>query len=224
MAIPKQIFQTFKNDKLPWLTRFHINRMLKKNPEYEYHFYDDQKIIAFLKDEFPPEYLKAYNRLTIGAAKADFFRYAILYKKGGVYLDIDSGLNRPLREFILEDDTALVTDEDPPTYYVQWGLVYEAGHPFLQRTLEKILDNIKNNPFPHNVHKTTGPTVYTDAIKECLQENPNIPHRFMGPHYDDNMLFKYKLGKFFLYKDKSEHWKKKQLSQNIIKPEDEDSI
>ncbi len=224
MAIPKQIFQTFKTDKLPWLTRFHIKRMLKKNPEYQYHFYDDKRITEFFKDEFPPEYLKAYNRLTIGAAKADFFRYAILYKKGGVYLDIDSGINIPLRKLIREDDTALVTDEDPPTYYVQWGLVYEAGHPFLQRTLENILENIKNNPYPHNVHKTTGPTVYTDSIKECLKENPNIPHRFLGPHYDNKMQFKYKLGKFFLYKDKSEHWKKKQLTQNIIRPENEDSL
>lgn len=224
MAIPKQIFQTFKSNKLPWLTRFHINRMLKKNPEYQYHFYDDEKITAFFKEEFPPEYFKAYNRLTIGAAKADFFRYAILYKKGGVYLDIDSGLNKPLRNFILEDDIALVTDEDPPTYYVQWGLAYDAGHPFLQRTLEKILYNIDKNPYPHNVHKTTGPTVYTDAIKECLEENPDIPYRFMKPHYDNNMQFKYKLGKFFLYKDKSEHWKKKQLTQNIIRPENEDSL
>lgn len=224
MAIPKQIFQTFKNDKLPWLTRFHISRMRKKNPEYEYHFYDDERIQAFLKEEFPPEYIKSYNRLTIGAAKADFFRYAILYKKGGIYLDIDSGLIKPLREFILEDDSALVTDEIPPTYYVQWGLVYEAGHPFLQRTLENVLDNIKKNPYPHNVHKTTGPTVYTDSIKECLQENPDIPHRFMKPHYDQCMQFKYKLGKFFLYSDKSEHWKRKQLTQNIIKPEHEDRL
>ena len=87
-----------------------------------------------------------------------------------------------------------------------------------------ILDNIKNNPYPHNVHKTTGPTVYTDAIKACLSEDPSIPHRFMSPHYDNNMQFKYKLGKFFLYSDKSEHWKRKQLTQNIIKPENEDSI
>lgn len=221
MAIPKQIFQTFKTNHLPWLTRFHIKRMLKKNPEYEYHFYDDKKIQEFLEKEFPNEYLEAYNRLTIGAAKADFFRYAVLYKRGGIYLDIDSGLSKPLRDFIKEDDVALVTDEIPPTYFVQWGLAYASGHPFLKRTLEKVLENIEKNPFPHNVHKTTGPTVYTDAVKECLKENPEIPYRFMKPHYDNGMQFKYKLGKFFLYKDKSEHWKKKQLTQNIIKPKDE---
>ena len=81
MAIPKQIFQTFKTAQLPWITKFHIKKMLKKNPEYEYHFYDDERVQKFFKEEFPPEYSKAYNRLTIGAAKADFFRYAILYKK-----------------------------------------------------------------------------------------------------------------------------------------------
>jgi len=83
MAIPKQIFQTFKTDKLPWLTKFHIKRMLKKNPEYEYHFYDDNRIQTFFKDEFPPEYLKAYNRLTIGAAKADFFQICHSLQKRG---------------------------------------------------------------------------------------------------------------------------------------------
>lgn len=224
MAIPKQIFQTFKDENLPWLTKIHIKRMRKKNPEYAYHFYTDARIQEFLAEEFPQEYLQSYNRLTIGAAKADFFRYAILYRKGGVYLDIDSGLNRPLTSFIQENDCALVTDENPPTYYVQWGLVYEAGHPFLKKTLENVMENISKNPHPHNVHKTTGPTVYTDSIKQCLAEQPDIPHRFMKPHYDNCMKFKYKLGKFFLYSDKSEHWKRKQLSQNIIKSADEDRI
>ncbi len=221
MAIPKQIFQTFKSSKLPLLTRLHIRSILRKNPEYAYYFYDDNAIEEFFETEFPKEYLDNYRRLTIGAAKADFFRYAILYKKGGVYLDIDSGLNKPLRTIIREDDHALVCDEIPPTYYVQWGLAYEAGHPFLKRMLEKIMDNLEHNPYPHNVHKTTGPTVYTDAVKECLAQNPDIPHRFTGPHYDNGMKFKYNLGKFFLYKDKSEHWKRKQLSQNILKPKEE---
>ncbi|MBW8360761.1 MAG: glycosyl transferase [Kaistella sp.] len=220
MAIPKQIFQTFKTEKLPWLTRFYIRRMLKRNPGYSYHFYDDEKIVRFLAEEYPEEYLKAYNRLTIGAAKADFFRYAILYKKGGIYIDIDSGVRTRFSDFIKEDDVALVTDEVPPTYYVQWALFYEAGHPFLAKTMEMMLDNIKTHRFPHNVHKTTGPSVYTLAVKECLEQNPDIPYRFMEPDYGNHMQFKYRMGKFFLYKNKSEHWKRKQELTDIIKPEE----
>lgn len=221
MAIPKNIFQTFKSEKLPWLTKIHIKRMCKRNPEYKYNFYDDEKIEAFFKSEFPYEYYKAYKSLTIGAAKADFFRYAILYKKGGVYLDIDCKLVSRFRDFIKENDEAIVTDERDMVYYVQWAMIYNAGHPFLKRALELCLENIQQHKFPNDVHKTTGPPVISQAIKECLAENPNIPHRFLGIEYDGHIEDKYKLSKFFLYKNKKEHWNQKQLSQDIIVPYEE---
>lgn len=220
MAIPKQIFQTFKSDKLPWLTRWHIKRMLRRNPEYQYHFYDDEAIEKFFKEELP-EYYKAYMSLTIGAAKADFFRYAILYKKGGVYLDIDSYAPTPMDQFILFDDEFIVTNEGNPGLYCQWGLIANKEHPFLKRTLEKVLDNIVSHRYPNDVHRTTGPTVYTEAINEVIAENPNVKYRFLGTDFEGHLKFKYKLGRIFLYGKKSEHWKKKQLSQPIIKPFEE---
>lgn len=219
MAIPKYIFQTFKTKKLPLITRWHIWNMKRQNPEYEYFLYDDQDIQEFFNKDFPDEYLKAYNQLTIGAAKADFFRYAILYKKGGVYLDIDSGMSSPLKKLILPTDVALISKERHVYLYCQWALIFDKDHPFLKRTLELVLDNIQTHRFPNDVHATTGPTVFTKAINECLAENPDIPHRiFDGIEYRGYLKFKYKLGKFFLYSKKSEHWKRKQLTQDIIKP------
>ncbi|WP_203583454.1 glycosyltransferase family 32 protein [Paludibacter sp. 221] len=174
----------------------------EKNPEYEYHFYDDDKILEFFAEEFPPEYLEAYKRLTIGAAKADFFRYAVLYKKGGVYLDIDSGVKSPFRNFIREDDEAIITNEGNPGLYVQWALIFNKEHPFLKRTLEMVLDNIQTHRYPHDVHATTGPAAYTKAVNECIAENPHIPHRFLGTDFEGHLQFKYKLGKFFFTKRK----------------------
>lgn len=219
MSIPKHIFQTFKTKELPLITRWHIWNMKRRNPEYEYFLYDDQDIQEFFNKDFPDEYLKAYNQLTIGAAKADFFRYAILYKKGGVYLDIDSGMSSPLKKLILQTDVALISKERHVYLYCQWALIFDKDHPFLKRTLELVLDNIQTHRFPNDVHATTGPTVFTKAINECLAENPDIPHRiFDGIEYRGYLKFKYKLGKFFLYSKKSEHWKRKQLTQDIIKP------
>ena len=40
--------------------------------------------------------LKCYDSLNIGAAKADFWRYLILYKTGGIYIDVDSMIGRTL--------------------------------------------------------------------------------------------------------------------------------
>ncbi len=168
MAIPKQIFQTFKSEKLPWLTRMHIKRMLRRNREYTYHFYDDERIEKFLLEEFPREYYVAYKSLTVGAAKADFFRYAILYKKGGIYLDIDCKLISRFRDFVKDSDEAIISIENNGNLYTQWALIFDVGHPFLKRTLELCLINIFEHRYPHDVHQTTGPTVFTHAIKEVL--------------------------------------------------------
>ena len=219
MAIPKIIHQTFKTAKLPFLTKWHINRLKKRNPDYQYEFYDDERIYKFLSEEYNPEVLAAYNRLNIGAAKADFFRYAVLYKKGGVYLDIDCSVNSRLDEFITDNDQAILSPEKNPAIYVQWAMIYEPGHPFLKRTLEMVMDNIAKNSHPHDVHRMTGPFVYTNAINYCLAKNPGIPHRIYGVEYAPYMRDKYKLAKFVLYQNKSEHWKKKQIENTVLKPD-----
>lgn len=217
MAIPKQIFQTFKTKKLPLITRYYIWNMKRKNPEYLYFFYDDEDIERFITEEFPPQYIKNYNKLTIGAAKADFFRYAILYKKGGVYLDIDSTVTKPLRQLIKEEDKAVISRERHENLYVQWGLIFDKNHPFLKKVLELMLDNIENHRYPNDVHATTGPTVFSEGIRQALKEDPEIPYTlFDGIEFRGYLKFKYKLGKFFLYKNKSQHWKKLQTTQDFI--------
>jgi len=217
MPIPKIIHQTFKSSNLPFLTRWHIFKLRKNNPEYQYEFYNDSRIENFLAEEFDEETLHLYGRLNIGAAKADFFRYAVLLKRGGVYLDIDCKVQRPLRELILEDDSALLSPEKNPTWFVQWAMMYEPEHPFLKKTMEMMLDNIRYNKFPHDVHKMTGPAVYSLAIRACLEKNPAIPHRVFGVEFGGFIKDKYKLAKFFLYKNKSEHWKKLQVHSTVLK-------
>ena len=216
MSIPKIIHQTFKSSKLPFLTRWHISRFRKKNPAYAYEFYDDARINVFLQKEFGSEVFELYSRLNIGAAKADFFRYAVLYKKGGIYVDIDSGINISLDDFIRADDVAIITREGDPSLYAQWALIYSPGHPFLEKTIGMVLDNIRQNKYPHDVHRMTGPTVYTLAIDECLKNDPQIPHRVLGTDYNGYLKVKYKLGKFFLY-EPGDHWKKKQLTSPVLK-------
>ncbi len=215
MSIPRVIFQTYYTASLPLVTRFFIWRMKKQNPDFQYEFYDDDKIESFLKEECDEKIFNAYKRITIGAAKADFFRYNILFKKGGVYLDIDSTTVKSLNGLILESDQAIISKERNPGMYVQWALIYKAGHPFLARTIEKIINNIDNNRFPNDVHQMTGPSVYSLAIRECLEEDQTIPFREVEVDYNGYFKFKHPLNKL-LYQRK-EHWKKTQLKQSVIK-------
>ena len=53
-----------------------------------YYLYNDADCRAFIRSEFPPDVVAAYDRLIPTAFKADLWRYCVLYKFGGVYLDI----------------------------------------------------------------------------------------------------------------------------------------
>jgi len=218
MAIPKVIYQTFKNNQLPLITQWQIKKLKQRNPEYQYEFYDDDRIAAFVLDEFGPSIFDLYIRINIGAAKADFFRYAILLKKGGIYLDIDSLSITKLDQFILPTDSALVSLENNSVFYVQWALIYKANHPFLKKTMEIVIDNLKQNRFPNDVHKMTGPSAYTEAIRECLKSSPNIPYKEMGIDYEGKFKFHYRFSKLFLYGlYRKNHWKNQQNVISILR-------
>lgn len=217
MAIPKIIYQTFHSNKLPFVTRQFIKFMKFRNPAYEYQFYDDERIDTFIRSQFDDETYKAYKKIDIGAVKADFFRYAILYKKGGVYLDIDGYTVRNLDKMIRPDDHGIVTHEGNPGLYAQYALVFDKGHPFLKRTLEKVVDNIQNNRYPHNGHQMTGPTVYTAAVKECIAEQVTANYRIWGVDYNGFLNPRHPFRKR-LYQ-KGEHWREAQQLRPLLKPD-----
>ena len=71
-------------------------KIIQKNkilcPRYKFIFYDDQDCEQFIKTYFNERTYNAYIMFNncYKAMKADFFRYCVLYKIGGVYLDIKS--------------------------------------------------------------------------------------------------------------------------------------
>lgn len=216
--IPKTIYQTYSSfQNIPWLTRLSIQWMLWRNREYRYEFFDDKRIDDFIKTEFDEHTYQCYRKLNIGAAKADFFRYAVLLRKGGIYLDVDSTIVKKLDSLILPSDEAIVSKERNPEMYVQWALIFSKDHPFLKRTLEKVVQNISDNAFPHDVHKMTGPTAYSEAIRACLSENPHIQYREFGIDYKG--YFRFKLPFTGLVFGKKEHWKTVQRTRPVLKIE-----
>lgn len=84
--IPKIIHLTYMNkDNIPEK----VWKNLKKYcPDYEILFYSDNDCRQFLREHFGVLYEKKFDEIKIGPHKADFFRYCLLYIKGGVYMDI----------------------------------------------------------------------------------------------------------------------------------------
>lgn len=212
-----------------------LDAMRKLNPEYEFKLYTDEEMDRFVNSEFPGEIADCYNRINIIVAKVDFWRYLVLYKYGGIYLDIDSDILVPFDHWIKETDEAIISAEQNEFKFVQWALVFSKGHPLLKRTIDTVVRNIQTNKFPNDICKMTGPYPYTEAIyythydqfHEILDynsirrdtditfQNNDISYRLLGIDYSPNLLFKYEEC-CYLYIQKN-HWHYEQSEKDLLK-------
>ena len=90
--IPKNIYFTYYDlQKIP---KYVINNINKYCSGYNIHYYDDNKCIEFLLSNYGHNYVNIFNNFKLGAHKADFFRFCILYLYGGFYFDIKTNFQK----------------------------------------------------------------------------------------------------------------------------------
>jgi mannosyltransferase OCH1-like enzyme len=191
-SISRVIYQTYPSKDVP--TRIHNNIQFMKdlNPSYKYELFDDSDIADFIVSEYGRSIYSYYERINpkYGAARADFFRYLLIYKCGGVYLDIKSSILKPLDDILRKDDQYLLAQWTNPTWrhrelaaipggeFQNWHIIAVRGHPFLKRVIDSVMINIDNyRPWLHGVGKgavnrTTGPIAYTLAIFPIIDAHP----------------------------------------------------
>jgi mannosyltransferase OCH1-like enzyme len=169
--IPKVIYQTWKNKNLDPRVRTVIDNIQKLNPDYKMVLFDDEEIENWIKHNFDEIIFTTYKKIKVGAGKADFWRYLILYMNGGIYLDIDSNIVKPLDQLINENDMAIITREknSGTDYFVQWCLMFSPKHPILLRAINLCIYNIHNKTTTYLVN-LTGPAVFTDAVNYVLKK------------------------------------------------------
>jgi mannosyltransferase OCH1-like enzyme len=168
MTIPKIIYQTWKTKNLHEKCVELQQQILKLNPGYQIILYDDNDIDYFIKSTFNEKIYNCYLKLNVGAAKADFWRYCILYKNGGIYLDMDSDILRPLDELIVGHEKCIITRENNPGIFNNWILMFEKEHPILFKTIINCCYNIENKT-SNNVCYLTGPRgPFTQAVNQVM--------------------------------------------------------
>lgn len=195
--IPKIIHQTTadKSSIHPDLLE-NVRQIKALNPDWEHRLYDNADCRAFIAEHCDVETLRLYERINprYGAARADFFRYLLLYRVGGVYLDIKSTVVRPLSSVLSADTRYLISrwdsrpggrDEGAGKHgkygvedeFQQWFIVSEPHHPFLAEVISRVSANIRAYDAWHGgvgasgVLRTTGPIAYTLAVEPLLDHH-----------------------------------------------------
>lgn len=211
--IPKILHQTCATATLPDVLVANVKRLREINPGWEYRFYDDRAVLAFIERHYPPQVVAAYNSINpaYGATRADLLRYLVLYLWGGVYLDIKSSVTRPLDEVLQPQDSYLLAHwpnrakehypgwgrhaelrSFPRGEFQQWHVIAAPGHPYLRAVIGSVLGNIaRYDAARHGVGKrgalrVTGPIAYSLAIASQLRHGS---HRLLDTHEELGLVY-----------------------------------
>lgn len=161
--IPRILWQTnYAQRVTPQLyCCFRFNRAVA--PSYDYRFCDDEACDRFVVEHYPGRVARAFQRLRIGAARADFWRILVLLKHGGVYMDIDGNFVDDPDKFIPADaeHVFIATDDGAVTNYF---MASAPGNPALQEMCDEIVRNIEEDNLTSIFHMT-GPTVIDRIVK-----------------------------------------------------------
>src|SRR5271157_4529757 len=102
--IPNTVYQTWRSTRLPSFHARGVIRFRQRNSDYSFVFYDDKGMDEYMSSHYAGHpILDVFREIRIPAAKADVWRYCLLFREGGIYCDIDSALAIPFRE-ILKDN------------------------------------------------------------------------------------------------------------------------
>jgi hypothetical protein len=210
VSIPRVLHQTFPSRILPLVFRERVRHLRELHPNWDYRFYDDDDIVQYIRALYGDEIFAYFTRIDprYGAARADLFRYLLMFREGGVYLDIKSAARGSLDKILRSDDQYVLSywcgsqfggwgdyselREYGGREFQQWHIIAAPGHPYLKSVIETVLLNIDSyNPLTwgvgrKGVMRVTGPVAYTRAIGLLRSK---YPHRLVNGQ--DELLLEY---------------------------------
>lgn len=198
-TIPRIVHQTYCSHKTLSAEVIEKNNTLSQlNPGYEFRYYDDADMENWIDKNCSRNEQSAFYRINpiYGAARADLFRYLLIGKVGGIYLDIKSTCLKPFDSILNRNDKFIFSkwplgQDGKPIYWQQpgllslelyeiqqWWIISVANNPVIFEVIRDVILNLsRNKPGTicnygrQGVLETTGPIVYTKAVTRALLDN-----------------------------------------------------
>jgi mannosyltransferase OCH1-like enzyme len=177
MYIPKIIHQTWKSSLLP--DRFEKMSATWKDlhPDWEYTIWTDKMNREFISENFP-HFLSTYDGYQKEIQRVDAVRYFILYKLGGVFIDLDFECRKNISSLI--DQGGCVFGKEPREHcelhdkelVISNAFMASAPkHPYFKAICDELASDQSfyeqlSNP-NDRVLETTGPFMLTRVYNSC---------------------------------------------------------
>jgi len=201
--IPRNIFQAWHSTALPNSVKFCIENIKKYNPTFNHYLYNDEKCREFIKKHFSVDVLKTYDAINPTAIKIDLWRYCVLYKYGGIYLDVKYFCVNGFNFNYLLDKEYFCKDFDKVGIYNAM-IICKPNNIIMKKCIYNVVKNVNNNYYGKASTEPTGPLMMkqfflTNQVNRLAlnvtnglpnyknKENTNIKYRqFVILHFHDN--------------------------------------
>jgi inositol phosphorylceramide mannosyltransferase catalytic subunit len=182
VKIPLIIMQTWKTDKVPnhWIPS---QKGIKTHmPHWKYVLMTDEDNRNFCKKHFP-DFLPYYDAFEYPIMKADAIRYMFLYVNGGLYIDLDIEVRKPLDDLFYEDHNLyLVRSGTFGSYYTNAFMASKPGQSFWLECIEEMKKPYKTWQVGKHlkVMRSTGPLMLTSMVNNQLPTIGELPSDLLG--------------------------------------------
>ena len=192
-GVPLVIYHSWGTREVPPKMYEHIQKLIEQNPEFDYSFNSDEDCREFIAANFEPTVTAAFDCLKPGAFKSDLWRYCILYKKGGIYMDIKCQPKKKLIEIIEKYEMPLFVRDSPKgfLYPCVWNgfMIAAPGNTIFKECIDVIVKKVEMKSYEDGSLSITGPCLLgnvmdkmgapyhfhlEDSYQKMLDENGNI--------------------------------------------------
>jgi mannosyltransferase OCH1-like enzyme len=169
--IPKIIFRTGRYSvyKLPIEIKKLYEKEIIENTDFSFFYFDDKDCEEFILLEYGSEMFKLYDTLIPTAFKADFWRYLILYKHGGTYIDFSMHVLVPYDQIVKNYRRQIYVRDACDICGVYNAFISTIPNTeILEIVIGKVIDNILKKHKGVSALDITGPTMVGRVFKNEL--------------------------------------------------------
>lgn len=196
MPIPHIIHQIWMNPEEngiesppPDRIQMFMNEWKQHHPEYRHILWNGNTMRNYMKKEFP-EWIDCYDKFPSWIHRCDAFRFFILWKMGGVYVDADTHCKGSLDKYLGKKDglvmiTRKTENKNKDFDLTNCFMASSPKHPFYQKCIEGL-----KNSHSVNIFQSTGPTYLTNIYHQYNNIEAIRESELPIEHLADNTWFK----------------------------------
>jgi mannosyltransferase OCH1-like enzyme len=151
-----------------------------QHPEFEYYLFFLDTAREFIQENFETKVLAAFDSIIPFAFKSDLWRYCILYKYGGIYLDMKYECTNGFR-FSCLNTTQEYYVFDVNQFSIYNGfIVAKPNNPIFLHTINQIVKHSRERFYGENDLVVTGPGLLGQMVPDAKKREIRLQHQCLN--------------------------------------------